>query len=115
VPNHRGLEIASLLGFAKERPNVQKYIPDQWNHTDKEWLQNVLFSIATSDLDAFVESVCQTVRDKREEVKVQTAMIRPEFALALKEAKDFSRKSSSRFEFGCRKEGPGGQHGGGSP
>ena len=35
----------------------------------------------------------QKARDKREETKVQTAFIRPEFAAALKDAKDFSSKN----------------------
>jgi predicted RNA-binding protein with PIN domain len=101
-----------MLHFASMKPDVQKYIPDQWNHTDKEWLQNVLFSVATEEFDELIEKVCDTVRAKREEVKVQTALIRPEFAIALKEAKDFSSKLYSNLNLNSfREERPSCKHG----
>lgn len=70
MPNLKGLDIASMLEFAKSKPEVNKYIPEDWNHTDKEWLQNVLFSVATDAFEKFIEAKSQDARDKREESKV---------------------------------------------
>ena len=93
MPNVAGLDIKHMLDFALESQETQKYIPEDWNHTDKEWLQNVLFSVDTKRFEAFIESKVKAAREKREETKVQTACIRPEFAAALKDAKEFSSKS----------------------
>ena len=84
---------------------MQKYIPEDWNHTDKEWLQNVLFSVATEAFEEFVQTKVKAARDKREETKVQTAYIRPEFAAALKDAKEFSSKWSTLLNLAIEKKG----------
>lgn len=39
-----------MLEFAKDKPEVLKYLPEDWNHTDKEWLQNILFTV---DMERF--------------------------------------------------------------
>ena len=53
----------------------------------------MLFSVDTKRFEAFIETKVKAAREKREETKVQTAYIRPEFAAALKDAKEFSSKS----------------------
>jgi hypothetical protein len=50
------LEIANLLEFAKQNAELMKYLPEDWNHTDKEWLQNILFTVDMDRFEKFIES-----------------------------------------------------------
>jgi len=33
-----------------------KYLTEDWNHTDKEWLQNILFTVDMDRFEKFIES-----------------------------------------------------------
>ena len=46
VPQIDGLTVEALEAFASKKPLLLKYLPNQrdWNHIDKKWLCDVLFT-----------------------------------------------------------------------
>jgi hypothetical protein len=46
MPQIEGLTVESLEAFAVVKPAIMKYLPNQrdWNHIDKKWLSDVLYT-----------------------------------------------------------------------
>jgi hypothetical protein len=46
VPQIEGLTVENFLAFAREKPERLKFLPDErdWNHLDKKWLCDVLYT-----------------------------------------------------------------------
>lgn len=95
VPQIEGLTIEDFLDFARDRPALVKYLPDEndWHHVDKKWLCDVLFTMATNDFQAMVKEAIANRRTKLEQSRNELIEMRPEFAQALKRCVSFGSKS----------------------
>lgn len=64
VPQIEGLTTEDFLDFAREKPSLMKFIPDEsdLNHIDKKWLCDVLY---TKDTDRFQKMVNSAVAKRR--------------------------------------------------
>ena len=82
VPQIEGLTVEDFEEFAKKRPNLLRWLPNErdWNHIDKKWLCDILLTKG---------------RKERLE-KSQNLMVemKPEFEAALKKCISFSSKCS---------------------
>jgi hypothetical protein len=39
--------VESFIRYARDKPHIMKYLPEEngWNHQDKKWICDVLFTI----------------------------------------------------------------------
>ena len=46
MPQYEGLTVEDFENYAKPKPNILKFLPNErdWNHIDKKWLCDVLFT-----------------------------------------------------------------------
>ena len=96
VPQIEGLTVEDFEEFAKKRPNLLRWLPNErdWNHIDKKWLCDVLF---TKDSQGVQEMVNNAFKGRKERLeKSQNLMVemKPEFEAALKKCISFSSKCS---------------------
>jgi len=47
VPQIEGLSVEDFLNFAKGKAKLLRHLPDEsgWNHLDKKWICDVLFTL----------------------------------------------------------------------
>jgi hypothetical protein len=47
IPQIDGLAVEDFIAFAKRKPELLKYLPNEshWNHIDKKWLCDVLYTL----------------------------------------------------------------------
>lgn len=64
VPQIEGLTTEDFLDFAREKPSLMRFLPDEEDlyHIDKKWLCDVLY---TQDTDRFQEMVTSAITKRR--------------------------------------------------
>jgi hypothetical protein len=110
VPQIEGLTVQDFLSYAKTRPGVLKHLPDErdWVHTDKPWICNVLYSLDPDGIQRMITAAMEERKIKVELSRHLNVRMRPEFAQALAECKNFSSKCLMGFTF-FRLKGEGGR------
>lgn len=94
IPQIDGLTIEDFLKFARTKPEVLKYLPNesQWNHIDKKWLCDILYTLDPQGVQAMVNKAMTDRKQKLEQSQNLIVEMRPEFANALKKSISFSCK-----------------------
>ena len=61
VPHLEGLTIKECLAFAKERPHILEFLPDEsdWAKVDRQWLCDILY---TQEKDSVQELIDRALR-----------------------------------------------------
>ena len=94
VPQIEGLTIEDFLAFAKKKPPLLRYLPDErdWYHLDKKWVCDVLYTQDTAGFQLMVTTAIAMRRRKLEQSQNQMVEMRPEFVTALKRCASFSSR-----------------------
>ena len=52
VPQIEGLTVVDFLEYAKQSPNLLRYLPDprDWVHIDKHWVCDVLYTLDSAGI-----------------------------------------------------------------
>lgn len=52
IPQIEGLTIDDFIKYARDKPNILKYLPDEkeWHHLDKQWLCDVMYTVDTNGI-----------------------------------------------------------------
>lgn len=97
VPQIEGLTVEDFLKHAKRKPALLKYLPDEkdWNHVDKKWVCDVLYTHDTEAIQAMITKAMQERKRKLEHNQNLLVDMRPEFVNALKRCNSFSCKTLS--------------------
>lgn len=58
VPQIEGLTTEEFLAYAKDKPDLLKFLPDErdWEHLDKKWVCDVLFSKDTDGIQEMIKA-----------------------------------------------------------
>jgi len=64
VPQIEGLTVEDFLKHARKKPVLLRYLPDEkdWNHLDKKWVCDVLY---TKDTVEFQDKVNSAIAQRR--------------------------------------------------
>lgn len=56
VPQIEGLTIEDFLSYARKKPELLRYLPDErdWQHLDKRWVCDVLYTKDTSGMQLMI-------------------------------------------------------------
>jgi hypothetical protein len=94
VPQIDGLTVDDFLEYASRKPVLMKHLPDPagWNHHDKKWICDVLYTLDEPGIKNLVANAMQARKDKLEHSQDLMVEMRPEFAEALKKSINFSSK-----------------------
>lgn len=94
VPQIEGLAVEDFIKYAREKPNIFKYLPDEggWNHHDKKWICDVVYTADPQGFTNMVNKAMAKRKDKLEHSQNMIVEMRPEFAQALKKSISFSCK-----------------------
>ena len=68
VPQIEGLTIEDFMKFARDKPNILKYLPDEkeWHHLDKQWLCDVMYTVDTNGVQ---ELIIKAMRKRKEKLE----------------------------------------------
>jgi hypothetical protein len=57
VPQIEGLAVQNFLDYARQFPDLLKYLPDEkdWVHIDKQWLCDVLYTLDTQGVQDAID------------------------------------------------------------
>jgi len=49
VPQIDGLSVDDFIKYVRDKPNIMKCLPDEsgWNHQDKKWICDVIYTLDT--------------------------------------------------------------------
>lgn len=66
VPQIEGLTVEDFLKHARNKPALLRFLPDEkdWNHLDKKWVCDVLYTNDTEAIQAMITKAMQE-RKKR--------------------------------------------------
>ena len=94
------------MNYAKTRPAVLKHLPDErdWVHMDKPWICNVLYTLDSVGIQRMIDAAMDERKIKVELSRHLNVRMRPEFAQALAQCKNFSSKCLMMFIFFMLKE-----------
>jgi hypothetical protein len=86
--------VEDMLDFAREKPAVLRHLPDErdWDHIDRKWLTDVLFTIEKANFDRMVKAAVKSRRERLEDKHNLNVSMRPEFAQAFQSCMNFSSK-----------------------
>jgi len=86
VPQIEGLTVEDFLQHARKKPALLRYLPDErdWQHLDKKWVCDVLYTMDTEAVSAMVTKAMHDRKRKLEESQDLLVDMRPEFAAAFK-------------------------------
>ena len=92
VPQIDGLTVEDFLAHARAKPLLLRYLPDEadWNHLDKKWVCDVLYTTDQKGVQDMVNVAVLVRRKKLEQTQNQLVDMRPEFAEALRRCNSFS-------------------------
>ena len=82
VPQIEGLTEEDFLTFARGKPQLLKYLPDErdWQHLDKKWLCDVLYTKDAHGVKIMIDNAMQARKQKLEKSQDLIVEMRPEFA-----------------------------------
>jgi len=62
VPQIEGLTVEDFLKHARKKPVLLRYLPDEkdWNHLDKKWVCDVLYTHDTEAVQGMITKPCRT-------------------------------------------------------
>ena len=68
IPQIEGLTVDDFVKYARQKPSVLKYLPDEkkWQHLDKKWLCDILFTVDTAGISDMVSKAMQQRKAKLE-------------------------------------------------
>ena len=94
VPQIEGLTSEDFLNYAKERPPMLSYLPDEkdWLHLDKKWICDVLYTLDQDGIQNMIDMAKKRRKDKLEQSQDLLVEMRPEFLEALQSCNEFSSK-----------------------
>ena len=77
VPSIKGLAIEDFLNHARGKPDILKYLPAEkdWNHIDKQWLCDVLFTIDTANFENMVKKAQKERQELMEKNKMYFSIL----------------------------------------
>lgn len=57
VPHIEGLTVEDFLNYAKDKPNLLRYLPDErdWLHIDRKWLCDVLYTLDSDGVQTMID------------------------------------------------------------
>ena len=67
VPHFEGLKVASMLQFASQYPNIQKYLPEIEREIDKllrAYIANVIYTIVGEPFQTWIKRQIEVRNDK---------------------------------------------------
>jgi hypothetical protein len=96
VPQIEGLTVTEFLDYAKSKPPLLKFLPDarDWVHMDKRWICDLLYTLDAEGIQKMIDSAMASRKEKLEHTRHLNIHMRPEFAQALANCQNFSRKYS---------------------
>ena len=61
VPQIEGLTVHDFLDFAKNKPSLLKYLPDQrdWVHLDKHWICDILYTLDKDGIQDMIDEALE--------------------------------------------------------
>ena len=94
VPQIEGLAVEDFQKYAKTNPDILKFLPNErdWNHIDKKWLCDVLFTHDDKGITELVEKAIKARKARLEQSQNLLVEMKPEFEQALKRCVSFSSK-----------------------
>ena len=89
-----GLTVEDMLEFARTKQAVLRNLPDErdWDHMDRKWLSDVLFTLEKASFDRMVKDAVKARKERLEDKHNLNVSIRPEFAQAFQGCMNFSSK-----------------------
>ena len=80
--------------YAKKKPHLLKWLPNEkdWNHIDKKWLCDVLFTKDSQGVSDMISTAIRERKKKMEQSQNVLVEMKPEFEAALKKCISFSSK-----------------------
>ena len=68
MPQIEGLTVEDFLKQARKKPVLLRYLPDEkdWNHLDKKWVCDVLY---THDTEAVQGMITKAMQDRRKRLE----------------------------------------------
>jgi hypothetical protein len=84
VPQIEGLTVEDMLASANGKQGVLRYLPDErdWDHMDRKWLADVLFTVDKANFDAMIKAAVKARKERMEEKYNMNVSMRPEFLQA---------------------------------
>ncbi|KEJ82421.1 hypothetical protein OXYTRIMIC_091 [Oxytricha trifallax] len=94
VPQIEGLTADDFLDYAKNKPSLLSYLPDQsdWLHLDKKWICDVLLSLDKEGINLMVLEAKQKRRERLDQSQNLIVHMKPEFVQALNNSLSYSGK-----------------------
>ncbi|KEJ82624.1 hypothetical protein OXYTRIMIC_511 [Oxytricha trifallax] len=92
VPQIEGLTADDFLDYAKNKPSLLSYLPDQsdWLHLDKKWICDVLLSLDKEGINLMVLEAKQKRRERLDQSQNLIVHMKPEFVQALNNSLSYS-------------------------
>lgn len=68
VPQIEGLAVEDFLNYARSKPELMKYMPDErdWDHLDKKWVCDVLY---TKDSLGIQNMITNAMKQRKERLE----------------------------------------------
>lgn len=85
VPQIEGLTVEDFLQYAKKKPELLKYLPNEndWLHLDRKWICDVLYTLDTEGIQEMIDKAMKKRRERLEVSQNTVVEMRPEFVAAL--------------------------------
>jgi hypothetical protein len=86
--------VQDFLNYARTRPALLKHLPDErdWVHMDKSWICDLLYTLDSDGIQAMINAAMDERKLKLELSRHLNVHMKPEFAEALEQCKNFSSK-----------------------
>ena len=94
MPQIEGLTLQDFLTYARQRPQLLEYLPDErdWVHLDKRWLCDVLYTLDQEGIGEMIHKAEVVRKEHIEHARNLLVDMKPEFADALSKCISFSCK-----------------------
>ena len=94
MPHIDGLTVQDFIDYAKRKPPLLKYMPDErdWVHIDRTWLCDLLYTLDPDGVQTMIDEAREVRMEKLEENRNLTVKMKPEFYEALNNSITFSSK-----------------------
>ena len=68
VPHIEGLTVEDFLDYAREKPSIIKYLPDEkdWLHLEKRWICDILYTLDKDGIKSMLDYALEMRKDKIE-------------------------------------------------
>lgn len=98
VPHIEGLTVHDFLDFARNHPQLTRYLPDErdWVHLDRQWITDLFYTLDKEGIQRMIDGAMSSRKNKLEHNRDLLVQMRPEFVEALDHCLNFSSKLQLR-------------------